>query len=62
MMNDNAILDAATSQKIFSSMNLASTPQKINAASGSRASAPFSTDTQPAQKSFGSFKNMKKNK
>ena len=48
---DNAILDADTAHKIFSSMNLNN--------SSNRLSAPYSPEKKQ-KKSFSSFKNMKK--
>jgi hypothetical protein len=51
---DNAILDADTAHKIFSSMNLNN--------SSSRTTAAYVGESSPVKKTFGSFKALKKDK
>ena len=53
-MADNAILDADTAHKIFSSMNLNN--------SSSRTTAAYVAENSPVKKTFGSFKALKKDK
>ena len=53
-MADNAILDADTAHKIFSSMNLNN--------SSSRTTAAYVAESSPVKKTFGSFKALKKDK